>query len=92
MQKDLQELHKWAEKWKMSFNVNKCKIMHLGYGNAKHDYSLDGTVLSETTAEKDLGVLIDNELKFSKHIRSKVSQANRLIGLIKISIENIVMV
>ena len=63
--------------------------MHLGYGNAKHDYSLDGTVLSETTAEKDLGVLIDNELKFSKHIRSKVSQANRLIGLIKISFESI---
>ena len=89
MQKDLQELHKWADKWKMSFNVNKCKIMHLGYGNAKHDYSLDGTVLSETTAEKDLGVLIDNELKFSKHIRSKVSQANRLIGLIKISFESI---
>ena len=89
LQKDLQELHKWAKKWKMSFNVNKCKIMHLGYGNAKHDYSLDGTVLSETTAEKDLGVLIDNELKFSKHIRSKVSQANRLIGLIKISFESI---
>ena len=89
LQKDLQELHKWADKWKMSFNVNKCKIMHLGYGNAKHDYSLDGTVLSETTAEKDLGVLIDNELKFSKHIRSKVSQANRLIGLIKISFESI---
>ena len=43
----------------------------------------------ETTAEKDLGVLIDNELKFSKHIRSKVSQANRLIGLIKISFESL---
>ena len=73
----------------MSFNVNKCKIMHLRYGNTKHDYSLDGTVLHETTAKKDLGVLIDNELKFSKHIRSKVSQANRLIGLIKISFESL---
>ena len=89
LQKDLQELHNWADKWKMSFNVNKCKIMHLGYGNAKHEYNLDGTVLSETIAEKDLGILIDNELKLSKHIRSKVSQANRLIGLIKISFESL---
>jgi len=72
LQKDLHELQKWANKWKMAFNVNKCKIMHLGYGNAKHEYELDGTFLAETTAEKDLGVLIDNELKFSKHIRSKV--------------------
>ena len=89
LQKDLHELQKWANKWKMAFNVNKCKIMHLGYGNAKHEYELDGTYLAETTAEKDLGVLIDNDLKFSKHIRSKVSQANRLIGLIKISFESL---
>ena len=29
LQEDLQELHNWATRWKMSFNVNKCKIMHL---------------------------------------------------------------
>ena len=39
--------------------------------------------------KKDLGVLIDNELKFSKHIKRKVSQANRLIGLIKMSFETL---
>ena len=78
LQKDLHELQIWANKWKMAFNVKNCKIMHLGYVNAKHEYELDGTTLAETIAEKDLGVLIDNELKFSKHIRSKVSQANRL--------------
>ena len=69
LQKDLHELHKWATKWKMSFNVNKCKIMHLGYGNAKQEYNLDGTVLLETKEEKDLAVLIENDLKFSRHIR-----------------------
>merc|ERR1711872_845753 len=87
LQKDLQELHKWATKWKMSFNVNKCKIMHLGYGNAKQEYNLDGTVLLETKEEKDLGVLIDNDLKFSRHIKGIVARANRMIGLIKISFE-----
>ena len=37
LQKDLNELQKWATKWKMAFNVNKCKVMHLGYGNNKHE-------------------------------------------------------
>ena len=73
----------------MSYNVNKCKIMHLGYGNAKQEYNLDGTVLLETEEEKDLGVLIENDLKFSRHIRGIVARANRMIGLMKISFENI---
>ena len=87
LQNDLRELQKWAEKWKMSFNVNKCKIMHMGYGNDKHKYNLGGEELAETTEEKDLGVLIDNELKFTRHIRGIVAKANRMIGLIKISFE-----
>ena len=89
LQKDLHELQIWANKWKMAFNVNKCKIMHLGYGNAEHEYELNGTTLAETIIEKDLGILIDNELTFAKHIRNKVSQANRLIGLIRITFESL---
>ena len=88
LQKDLDELQNWAEKWKMSFNVNKCKIMYLGYDNAKHEYSLNGTTLAETEEEKDLGILVDNKLKFSRHIRGIVARANRMIGLMKISFEN----
>ena len=80
LQKDLLELQKWATKWKMSFNINKCKIMHLGYGNGKQEYELNGTVLSESREEKDLGVLIDNDLKFSRHIKGIVAKANRMIG------------
>ena len=87
LQNDLNELQNWATKWKMAFNVSKCKIMHLGYGNNKCEYKLGGETLSETTEEKDLGVLIDNNLKFSRHIRGIVSKANRMIGLIKISFE-----
>ena len=89
LQKDLNELHEWAVKWKMSFNVDNCKIMHLGYGNMKHEYNLNGSILAETKEERDLGVLVDNELNFSKHIRSIVAKANRIIGLIKISFESV---
>jgi hypothetical protein len=36
---------------------------------------------------KDLGVNIDNELKFSKHIDGQVYKANKELGLIRPSIE-----
>ena len=87
LQKYLDELQGWADKCKMAFNVNKCKIMHLGYDNGKHEYNLNGETLMETKEEKDLGVLIDNELKCSSHIKGIVAKANRMIGMIKISFE-----
>ena len=36
LQKDLHSIASWAKKWKMEFNVDKCKIMHLGSQNIKH--------------------------------------------------------
>jgi hypothetical protein len=37
--------------------------------------------------EKYLGVIIDNELKFSKHIEGQVNKANKGLGLIRRSFE-----
>ena len=47
--------------------------------------------LESVEAEKDLGVLIDTELKFSKHVESQVNKANRILGLIRRSYEYIDM-
>ena len=85
LQKDLNKVVEWAKKWKMEFNVQKCKIMHLGHDNPRKVYSMDGKVLSTTEEEKDLGVLIDNKLDFGKHINSIVGRANRVLGMIRIS-------
>ena len=83
LQKDLDNTKKWADRWKMEFNVDKCKIMHLGRVNPRHVYSMDGVELTVTSEEKDLGVLVDDKLDFGKHIREIVNKANRRIGLIK---------
>ena len=36
LQNDLNAVLEWANKWKMEFNVSKCKIMHLGHNNPKN--------------------------------------------------------
>ena len=69
----------------MEFNVDKCKIMHLGHNNPKITYSMGGSNLEETEEERYLGVLIDNKLDFGKHIRTIVGKANRVLGMIRVS-------
>ena len=36
MQRDVDKLDEWAEKWGMQLNVGKCKVMHLGRKNKRH--------------------------------------------------------
>ncbi len=85
LQQDLINVLEWAKKWKMEFNVEKCKIMHIGHNNPKNTYNMDGSNLTETLKEKDLGVLIDNKLDFGDHIKEIVGRANRMIGMIRAS-------
>ena len=69
----------------MEFNVDKGKIMHLGYNNPKNPYRMGESILETTEEEKDLGVLIDNRLDFGKHIKTIVARANRVLGMIRVS-------
>ena len=39
--------------------------------------------LEETEVEKDPGVEVDNQLKFSHHIQSKINKANKILGCLK---------
>ena len=85
LQNDLNKIQEWAKKWKMEFNVDKCKIMHIGNKNPRNVYSMNGTNLAETSEEKDLGVTIDCRLEFDRHIKNIVAKANRTLGIIRIA-------
>ncbi len=50
----------------MLFNVDKCKVMHIGHGNPRVKYNLDGKNLQEVELEKDLGIIIDSSAKPSR--------------------------
>jgi hypothetical protein len=46
-------------------------------------------MMAKSTMKKDLGVNVDNELRFSKHIEAQVDKANQRLGLIRRSYEYI---
>jgi len=85
---NLSKLQKWSERMQMMFHPDKCIVMHLGSNNPNNTYTLpksDGSIhtLGEATHEKDLGVTIDDKLKFSDHINQCVSKANRVLGCLR---------
>jgi hypothetical protein len=85
LRKDLEALNVWSDKWQMSFNVEKCKVMHFGKNNAKAEYKIKERKLAEITEVKDLGVIISNDLKVSKQCEcdEAASKINQILGLIK---------
>ena len=68
LQKDLQRVEEWSKIWLLTFNINKCKTMHIGRNNARANYMLYGVDLMETEVEKDLGILVSSNLKSSNHV------------------------
>jgi hypothetical protein len=87
LQDDINSLDRWAREWQLSFNSSKCKVMHIGHKNPRKIYHMtqDGTSvnLETTELEKDIGVHVDNELKFDRHIEIQCGKANRILGLIR---------
>ena len=41
IQQDINELQNWAKTWQMSFNYEKCKVMHFGRKNTDNEYTMD---------------------------------------------------
>ena len=82
LQCDLNKLTRWAEKWQMKFNIEKCKVLHIGSNNVQAKYVMSNVPLASAENEKDLGVVVSKDLKPSKHCTEAVKNANKLVGFI----------
>jgi len=49
----------------MLFNVEKCKVLHIGGRNHHFTYHMGGHELENCTVEKDLGVVFTSDMKSS---------------------------
>jgi hypothetical protein len=49
------------------FNVDKCKSLHLRYGNKRVPYVMNGVVLQAVQEEVDLGIIVQANLKWVSH-------------------------
>jgi len=89
LQADIDNLADWSKDWQLSFNITKCKRMHIGYGNPCQQYEMQGLTLEETSEERDLGVIVDQKLKFHAHCTTTAGKAFRTLGLIRKSFQRL---
>jgi ribonuclease P/MRP protein subunit RPP40 len=67
----------------MSFNVDKCTVMHLGKNNRNFEYKMGEKILKTSEQEKDLGVIMHSNGKTSEQCGQAVKKANAVLGMIK---------
>ena len=55
----------------------------MGNSNPSHSYTMTNVSLTIIAEKKDLGVIMDNELKFHKHTAYAVKKASKMLGLFR---------
>ena len=72
-------------KWTLKFNASKCKVLSIT--RKRHPlvaiYIVNDKTLEHLTSQKDVGVMISSDLKWKTQIYEQVSNANRMLGMIK---------
>ena len=58
----------------MRFNTEKCKVLHFGHNHKQQHYFMKYSKLSTTREDKDLGVLITDNLKPSSQCAAAVNK------------------
>jgi len=85
LQEDINKIVIWTKIWQMELNISKCKVMNIGKKSPKHTYTMNkytdnlATPLKKTTHERDLGIIISNDLKPAKQC---AKAANTIFGIL----------
>ena len=88
LQTDVNKIKCWLDRWLVSLNINKCKVMSFGHHTLEENkyYFIRGGVqieLENVNSIKDLGVSFDSRLKFDQHVHEKINKAYGILGIIK---------
>ena len=83
LQHDLDALMAWSARWQLHFNEAKCKFLHLGHHRHDSAYTMRGVQLQKVSEERDLGVIMEEDLKFRKQAAAAVSKASQILAVIR---------
>jgi hypothetical protein len=84
LQHDLSALSQWGKMWLMQFNVKKFSSLHFGFWNPAQTYRINKEYIPHTaSSQRDLGVIISDDLKSTAQCQKAANKAQQMIGLIR---------
>ncbi len=94
LQNDINALYNWAERNKMKFHPDKCKVLSISNRVSESGtmsmlpfqiffYALNGDDLEFVFSEKDLGVYVTSDLDWEENIFALCTKASSRLGLMK---------
>ncbi len=88
LQRDLNRLVDWAQKWDMQFNVDKCKVIHIWTKNSGVEYTMDGKLLQVVTQDRDLGIIVEDTLKPTAQCLAACRKDNSILDMMRWGLES----
>ena len=86
---DLDVINKWAYQWKLEFNPDPLKqATEVLFSCKKNIFNhpqifFNGIVVAKVKEQKHLGLILESNLSFSKHLSEKIKKAKQNLGIIK---------
>jgi hypothetical protein len=79
LQRDVEVFVRSINELGMKIAVNKCcSVTYSCSGTASDTFTIEGQIITSRSGEKDIGVYVDQQLKFSEHCQQITSKANSL--------------
>ena len=85
LQKDLDTLQNWEQKWKMEFHPGKCQLLRITHkiNPLLSTYNIHGIPISLTDSAKYLGVVIDSKLTWKNQYSNIVKKCNSSLAFLR---------
>jgi len=83
---DIDVLLEWSDQWLLRFKPQKCKVMSLGHSTHYNYVMRDATgtfVIERTTEQRDLGVIITDNLKPTSQCVKAAAKARSVLGVVQ---------
>ena len=91
LMRDLEKITKWAYQWKMKFNPDITKqaievVFSCKYAKTKPIHpplTFNSIPVARQSSTKHLGIILDDRLSFSEHVKEAITKAKKGLALMK---------
>ncbi len=82
LQIDIQSVVEWTDEYQLRIAFEKSLVLHLGFCNPRTQYFAGQTEIQSVNSIRDLGVIIQHDLKFHEHCAKVVRSSSIMANLI----------